>query len=89
MQDAWAERIDEVAFAAGLTDGAIPICHLGCAIRVYLVVAECEEWGNLWVDDRASDLGIYPVTLETRKRANFAEWYLDWLRSELAVQPDS
>ena len=67
-------------FAPELTNGAIPICHHGCAIRDWLVVSGPEA-GNVWTDDRASDGGIFPVTTRGRERTSFLEWYWDWLQA--------
>jgi hypothetical protein len=41
-------------------DGAFPICHLGRAMRVWLVVSGPER-GHVWLDDRASDKGLSPA----------------------------
>ncbi|MDV6168793.1 SMI1/KNR4 family protein [Flavobacterium sp. DG1-102-2] len=62
--------------------GSIRICHFGCAIYYVLVVSGVEK-GNIWVDARATDEGIYPVTSETKSRYNFAEWYNEWIADSL------
>src|SRR6185369_645346 len=53
-----SDKFQERYFAP--VDGAIPICHMGCAIRIWLVVAGPEA-GKLWTDDRASDGGWLPM----------------------------
>ena len=72
-----------MAWKPELIDGALPICHKGCAIRNGLVVTGSER-GNIWVDDRANDLGIYPEQPETKDRINFLDWYATWLDISLA-----
>lgn len=59
-------------------NGAIPICHLGCANRLYLVVNGIEK-GNIWCDDRADYEGVFPLTTNGLERVSFYQWYLDWL----------
>ena len=62
--------------------GSIRICHYGCAIYYFLVVSGIEK-GNIWVDDRANDAGIYPLSSENKTRYNFTEWYNKWLDESL------
>ena len=63
-------------------NGALPICHLGCALRIWLVVSG-EEAGNLWLDRRADDTGLSPLTLKNKLRATFSSWYQEWLDDAL------
>ena len=72
---AWNDLSDEERYFAPV-DGAFPICHTGCAIRVWLVVTGPEA-GNLWMDDRPSDGGWSPM------RVTFQQWYDDWLDKSL------
>lgn len=77
--DDYARRTDELTWAVGLADGAIPIANLGCAIRTLLIVAGPER-GNVWIDDRASDGGLYPAVTESHpERMTFTDLYNDWL----------
>ncbi|WP_052483628.1 SMI1/KNR4 family protein [Flavobacterium sp. MEB061] len=62
--------------------GSIRVCHYGCAIYFFLVVSGVEK-GNVWVDDRANDQGIYPLSTENNNRYNFTEWYNEWLDQSL------
>ena len=62
--------------------GSIRICHYGCAIYYFLVVSGLEK-GNVWIDARANDEGIYPLTTETKSRYNFVEWYNEWINESL------
>ena len=63
--------------------GSLRICHYGCAIY-YLLIVTGKEAGHIWVDDRASDYGIYPATSKaTGERMTFIEWYDEWLTESL------
>ena len=74
----WNEESEAEYFASSLVNGSIPICHFGCAIHHLLVICG-EERGFVWVDDRASDAGIYPFQESGSERVTFTEWYLLWL----------
>lgn len=63
--------------------GSLRICHYGCAIY-YLLVVTGTEAGNIWVDDRASDGGIYPALSNiTGQTLTFINWYDEWLNENL------
>ncbi len=77
--DAYAEKIDAANWQPGLTNGAIPIADLGCAICVLLIVTGTEH-GHIWIDDRANDGGIYPAATEDHQnRMTFTDLYEDWI----------
>lgn len=60
--------------------GAIIICGEGCG-RVVLLVLSGLERGNIWIDGRESDYGVYPfkgITDDNDKRYTFNEWYNKW-----------
>jgi hypothetical protein len=78
-------------------DGAIPICHEGCALRDWLVVTGRER-GHVWHDATADFRGWFPWPCDSRgtrsrrplprsrpDRMTFSEWYLDWLERALAA----
>jgi hypothetical protein len=67
----------------GPLDGAIPICHRGCALRQWLVVSGPEA-GNIWDDDRADHNGLSPLSKKGYDRITFLQWYRDWLDGALA-----
>ena len=67
-------------------NGAIPICHIGCAIRIWLVVSGPES-GNLWCDDRANDGGFQPIVEGGTARLQFLPWYRKWLDEALNPYP--
>ena len=64
-------------------DGAIPICHLGCAYRQWLIVSGSER-GHIWCDDRTDQKGLYPLSKPGNDRITFYDWYRDWLDEALA-----
>ena len=63
-------------------NGAFPVCHKGCALRIWLVVSGGEA-GNVWCDDRADYGGIAPVLTHGGGRATFGAWYIEWLDEAL------
>ncbi len=58
-------------------NGAIPISHLGCAIRLWLVITGPER-GNVWHDDRANGDGLKPLLTSDGCRLSFLEWCKGW-----------
>ena len=63
--------------------GSLRICHYGCAIY-YLLIVSGKEAGNIWVDDRANDNGIYPATSKSSaERLTFFQWYDEWLTESI------
>lgn len=64
-------------------DGMLRICHQGCGIFLNLVITGNER-GNIWVDDRANDGGIYPYNFHLGKdKTDFFNWYIDWINKSL------
>ena len=64
-------------------DGSIRICHEGCGYYVILVVKGSEK-GNVWLDARASDGGIFPIGYNKGKtQTKFNEWYINWLNESI------
>ena len=47
-----------------LVNGAIPICHLGCALRHWLIITGPER-NNIWCDNRADLGGLKPLCSPT------------------------
>lgn len=58
-------------------DGAIPIAHLGCCIRLWLIVTGPER-GNVWYDDRANLQGLKPLCRSDGSRLKFLDWCKGW-----------
>lgn len=65
--------------------GCLQIGHIGHGCT-YLLVVNGQEYGNIWIDDRADYGGLNPVLSKNGQRVNFAEWYIDWLNEELEKQ---
>ncbi|MFE4416414.1 SMI1/KNR4 family protein [Streptomyces sp. NPDC056821] len=76
--EAWDERWDAVMFAPERTAGAIVICHLGCALREWLIISGSHR-GTIWSDGRADDVDLVPLLDDNGKPVTFARWYSDWL----------
>ncbi len=82
LMEAWDRELEGKYWAPSIMDGAIPICHLGCAQRHWLVI-NGDEKGHVWGDDRADSAGIYPVLDGTGRRMTFFDWYMTWLNEAL------
>jgi hypothetical protein len=84
-EELWHNNQDCRYWAPHLVDGSFPICHQGCAYRNLLVVSGPER-GNIWLDARAGDGGITPVSAHSNQRVTFLEWYCSWLQSALTFR---
>lgn len=86
--EAWNENEEtdfneEEYFSKELMNGALKISNFGCGISLVLVVNGA-EYGNIWVDDRGNDQGIYPDPyFKNNGRINFLDWYEYWLNTSL------
>jgi hypothetical protein len=67
LHDAWE---DQVYWSAANVNGAVPICHLGCAMRQWLVVTGPEA-GKVWDDDRTDHGGLTPLRRPGGERVTF------------------
>jgi hypothetical protein len=77
------KKWEEHYFNDSHTNGAIRICHYGCAVHFFLIV-NGKEFGNVWIDDRTSDKGLFPVLSKaTGQRMSFSDWYYEWIESSL------
>src|SRR5438309_1041073 len=75
LMEAWY-RVEEAHYwDPALMDGAIPVCHLGCALRQWLVVNGPQR-GYLWNDFRADRRGLSPVLDDTGEPVSFGAWYM-------------
>lgn len=81
--DALIEAFERRYFDTCQVEGAIPICHVGCALRQWLIITGPEA-GNVWCDDRADYKGLHPLKSHGRDRTTFFEWYRDWLDEVLS-----
>jgi len=82
IYEAQLTAFEERYWASANVNGAIPICHLGCALRQWLVVTGPEA-GNVWCDDRADLKGLFPLIGKTGDRVTFYRWYRTWLDEAL------
>jgi hypothetical protein len=81
--DCQMSAFEERYFAPSVMNGAFPICHMGCALRVWLVTTG-EQRGRLWRDGRAENTGLSPILLKDGSPADFSGWYLEWLEDGLS-----
>jgi len=82
-QDEFDQQMDAFEkryWSSSLMNGVLPICHRGCALRVWLVVTGSEA-GHVWYDGRADYTGLSPLLTKDGVRASFSSWYLEWLES--------
>jgi len=82
-QDEFDQQMDAFEkryWSSALMNGAFPICHRGCALRLWLVVTG-DEAGHVWYDGRADYTGLSPVLTKDGSRASFSSWYFEWLDS--------
>lgn len=95
---------DEAAYEAAMNEywrelpGTMTLCHYGCAIRAQLVVTGALA-GQVIIDQRCDQAGVYPFTRATGGRYNAWDrppdddrapldvlaWYRDWLDANLAL----
>jgi hypothetical protein len=73
------EEFEKAHWNPALLNGAIPLSHMGCALRVWLIVSG-ERAGSLWRDGRTDDTGLSPIFTRDQRPATFSSWYLDWLQ---------
>jgi hypothetical protein len=83
--DRQVEAFGKTYWCSSLVNGAIPICHEGCALRVWLVVTGAQP-GYLWEDRRTEYAGLKPIRLANGSLATFARWYGEWLDRCLAKE---
>ncbi len=80
--EAWDRELEAHYWDPAIMDGAIPICHLGCAYRQWLVIHGPQR-GFVWNDDRADDGGISPLLGDSGEPVTFSRWYMTWLEDSL------
>jgi hypothetical protein len=73
---------DKCYWHPALMNGAIPICHEGCALRIWLVITGGQA-GHLWHDGRSDRTGVKPLRLTNGAVATFSPWYNEWLEEAL------
>jgi hypothetical protein len=80
--ESWDAKLVEVYWTPSIMNGAIPICHCGCALRQWLIVTGPER-GNIWQDDRADLNGVFPLQTKDGDRVSFSSWYVTWLEDSI------
>lgn len=78
LVEEWDRRENDAYWNPALMNGAIPISHLGCALRQWLVVHGPQR-GFIWNDFRADQRGLSPVSGADGSPLTFTAWYLAWL----------
>lgn len=78
MMEAWDRALEEHYWNPKIVNGAIPICHRGCALRQWLVVNGPQK-GFVWNDDRADYGGLSPLRDSEGNQVTFSSWYSAWL----------
>jgi hypothetical protein len=82
LMEAWDREVEERYWNPAIMDGAIPICHLGCALRQWLVI-HGERRGHVWNDFRADCRGLSPLLGGSGEAVTFTDWYTGWLDDSL------
>lgn len=81
-EEEYRKKEDEY-FDINWINGLLRISNFGCGVHISIVV-NGSEYGNIWVDDRSNDQGIYPDPYsEKEARIQFFDWYESWLDKEL------
>lgn len=81
--DRQVEEFERKYWHCSNINGAIPICHEGCALRDWLVLTG-NQAGRLWHDGRSDYAGLRPLKLADGSPATFSLWYNEWLDGALA-----
>jgi hypothetical protein len=72
------DEFEKRYWGASLMNGVVPICHEGCALRIWIVVTG-EHAGRLWRDRRAEYMGVEPMLTAEGSPTTFSRWYNEWL----------
>jgi hypothetical protein len=76
-------RYEEEYFRDEHIQGALRICHEGCGMYLLLVMTGSER-GHIWMDDRASDRGIFSHNpLTGSSQTGYLTWFEAWLDESL------
>ena len=85
MMAAWGKLVDEHYLDPKITNGAIPLCHRGCGLYLWLIVNGARR-GYVWNDYRADHAGLSPLLNDQGEPVTFSDWYLEWLSSDEPVR---
>lgn len=84
MWHEWDKKLEAEYWAPEIMDGAIPICHEGCALRDWLVVTGPLA-GTVWKDYRSDMGGLEPYCGADGNPISFRNWYLRWLDDSIGI----
>ncbi len=77
--DKWLDEYDDIKW----TNGMLRINHLGSGMYSNLIISGIEK-GNIWIDSRTNEGGIYPSNYYNKELKNdFLSWYLNWIESSI------
>jgi hypothetical protein len=88
LYEAWDKVMEEHYWNPSIMNGAIPICHKGCALRQWLVVSG-DQRGFVWDDYRADHAGIMQLIDTAGKPVTFVSWYMSWIDECVRAVPRS
>ena len=81
--DQFIPENEDAYFDNKWVNGVLRISDFGCGIWMNMVV-NGPEAGNIWVDSRVNDGGIFPDPFfKEEGRVSFLEWYELWLNQSL------
>lgn len=86
LNEEWDTLLEAEYWNPNVVSGAIPICHLGCALRQWLVV-NGEQRGYVWTDYRADQAGLFPLKNSKDQPMSFTDWYLAWIEEPEMKMP--
>lgn len=86
LMEEWDKLLVPRYWNPSVVNGAIPICHLGCGIRQWLVV-HGEQRGFVWTDFRADHAGLSPLKTSDGRQMTFSDWYRAWLKDPQMRMP--
>jgi hypothetical protein len=76
------EEFEKRYWDSSLVNGAIPICEIGYALRIWVVLTGALA-GHLWRDGRADNSGLTPLQVADGSMATFSVWYVEWLEDAI------
>jgi len=82
MNEEWNAKLEKHYWDPVVINGAIPVSHLGCARRQWLVINGSQK-GFVWSDERVDYQGLSPLLDEHEQQVTFSAWYLSWLYESL------
>ena len=87
LMEAWDKELEEHYWNQNIMNGAIPICHEGCAYRQWLIVNGAQK-GYVWSDARVDNAGISPILDKQGNHEAATEKYKKILLSGYRIPPD-